>query len=593
MVTLKRHSESSHLLGSHGESPLLQDRGVNDNYQASESNETTNVDDNDTSSQSSETLLRIQVEKNEQLPWFSRPSVFGIIQVVGTLTMSIAMADSTRQIVLYKLAANTIATECQLNGSSCNDGDKDKEEIVQSLLATYNQFLLVGLTAFSLPLTAKYGELSNIYGRKPFFIALVLTSLLSRFLQYYLYSFNILKFKSLLVANYLQAITGGTNIISALANSYVSDITLPSKRTFAFGLASSATFVGQSFGPALGTLLSLGLKSGGNVSISKLQELTYGEWFILRAELLMQLFLLFYVVAIFPESRGKEMKKSSEDQALSNDDILDESVFPKPNSRKGAIAMKEILSFCNIFKPLRLLIFPKDMARTRTKHRYRQIKLAVIGLIAASVFYQGLIYAMNELVMQYGIFKFDWNSGDIAHLLSIISIARAFSLILLLPFLERIVLKNWFKLKNLNLQFDMIEYVLLMIGFVTGLISFIAFYLAQTTRSFFIIVGFFSIGAIIGPTMDSTILKFYPNSKSAQLFSANILMLNIVAIFTSPIVLGVYKAALNYGNAALPYLVYAIAMAIFVIIVYTSKRVLGLDRDTTDEQLTKQERQHF
>ncbi|CAK9436385.1 uncharacterized protein LODBEIA_P09430 [Lodderomyces beijingensis] len=578
-------NENDHLLSNHETS---------DESHANHASAENGTREQDTSSINSETMLERQVEANKKKPWLVRPSVYGVIFVVGVLTMSISMTDPTRQIVLFKLAANTVTEEREAAASASNlvlSSSRDEDAAVQSLVATYNQFLLVGLTVISLPMTAKYGELSNIYGRKPFFTALVVTSLVSRVLQYYLYQFDTLHFKSLLLANYVQSLTGGTNIISALANSYVSDITLPSKRTFAFGLASSATFVGQSFGPPLGTLLTDFAKrtSSGEQMLEKLQHITYSEWFILRSEVFIQVLLLIYIVTIFSESRNEEAREKAEEAIFedhqSSNNNNSSTVFEGVKSKKAVVALREILSFFDIFKPLRLLTYPYSVARASSKHRYVQLRYAVTGLLAVSVLYQGLIFALNNLVMQYGIFKFSWTADDLAYLLTIISVSRAFSLIVLLPFLEKTVMKKIFKLRALNLQFDMIEYLLLIICLGIGFVSFVAFYVVKSTRAFFTAVAFFSIDAIIGPTMDSTLLKFYPSSKSASLFSANILLLNLVCIVTSPGILGIYKAALSFGDAASPFLLYALAMILFMMAVYACKRALNLTSSTTDQKL--------
>ena len=555
-------------------------------------------DDDDGNSQNSDNVLQDHVHNIKKLPWYSRPSVFSIILVVGSLTMSIAMADPTRQIVLNKLASNTVAKEemdVANTYSAIAISASPPQEKVQNLVASFNQFLLVGLTLISLPMTAKYGELSNVHGRKPFFTALVLTSLISRAWQYYLYRYSTLQFKSLLIANYIQSLTGGTNIISALANSYVSDITLPSRRTFAFGLASSATFVGQSFGPALGSIISDAASTNRfkkNVAMfSGMVQITHSERVVLVSELLIQLVLLLYVIFLFPESRGAKARGLAEDRVLHESPLIEESLpievdldskLDKKLSKKESVVIKEILLFMNIFKPLRLLAYSKKVARPRSKLRYSQFRNAVIGLISTSVMYQGLIFAMNELVIQYGIFTFDWNADDISYLLSIISVLRSLVLIAILPVIEKL-LKKTFCLQSLNFQFDMVEYLLLMISFIVGFILFILFYFANSTKMFYIAVAVFSLNAIIGPTMDSTILKFYPTSKSAMLFSANILMLNIVCIFTSPSILGIYKVSLQWGNAAFPFLVYAMAMLVFIGIVYRCKRSIHLDTKSRDD----------
>lgn len=127
---------------------------------------------------------------------------------------------------------------------------------VPYIVARFNQYFLVGTTATALVPIAKFGEVSSVYGRKLYFVMVIITITVSRMLQYYLFrNYTGLQFGKLLLANYVSCLFGGVNIIGALTELYVSDFTLPESRIFQFGLASSATFIGQLIGPLIGTLI--------------------------------------------------------------------------------------------------------------------------------------------------------------------------------------------------------------------------------------------------------------------------------------------------------------------------------------------------
>ncbi|KAI5948785.1 hypothetical protein KGF57_005183 [Candida theae] len=515
------------------------------------------------------TYVKQQIQQNSTKPFYSRPSVYAIIFLIGLLTLSSSSAEGTRQTLIYSKAL---------------ESTKSKED-VPYVVARFNQYFLVGTTATALIPIAKFGEVSSVYGRKFYFVMVIITITVSRMLQYYLFrNYEGLQFGKLLLANYVSCLFGGVNIIGALTESYVSDFTPPERRIYQFGLASSATFIGQSFGPLIGTLIgnwAAGNKSS-NVATGE------GDFTVLRFELLALLVLSFYVVTLFPESRNELAQERSEErlveQVLEEDGRgdLEDNVSDLETKR---IVLRQIFKSLDIIQPIKILTYPSGVAKVNKMHSLLTIRFVVVSLVLIYALYQTLIFSLNQVVIEYGQYQFDWKSNNVSYLLSTISVSRAISLVFVLPFFEKTILRGVFSLRPLNRSFDMVEYVLMLSSFAVAIAVFVAFYLSQS-KGFYVAAGFFSIDAFIGPVFDSTIIKFF-NANPGLVYGGITLLVSLMNLVSPIIVTWIYEMALNVGQANLVYLFYAFWMGVFIAIVYLCKRVLRLNRDTTDKELKR------
>lgn len=547
----QQNHESEHLLGNH----QSEHGSVSD---------TLSHEDDDI------VYIKQQIKQNATKPFYKRPSVYAVIFLIGVLTLSSSSAEGTRQSLIYAKASES----------------RKSKENAPYIVARFNQYLLVGTTAVALIPIAKFGEVSNVYGRKLYFVMVIITITVSRMLQYHLFrNYKGLQFGKLLLANYMSCMFGGVNIIGALTELYVSDFTLPENRIYQFGLASSATFIGQLFGPLVGTLI--GNWAGGK----SVDEISEADFTILRFELAVLLMLLVYVVTLFPESRNESAKVKSEEQ-LVEQELEDESERSDASEQSdldvnvNRIVLYQIFKSFDIIQPMKILTYPSEVAKVNKKHRLFQLRFVVVSLVLIYAAYQTLIFSLNQVVIEYGQYQFQWSSNNIAYLLSTISISRAISLVLILPFFEKTILKKILALKSLNRLFDMVEYILMLSSFGIAVLVFLAFYSANS-KGFYIAAGCFSLDALIGPVFDSTIIKFFPNSSSGQVYGAITLLVSLMNLVSPILITWVYEVALNVGHASLVYLFYAFWMGVFIVVVYICKRVLHLSRSTTDQELKR------
>ncbi|KAI5966755.1 uncharacterized protein KGF55_000164 [Candida pseudojiufengensis] len=534
------------------------------NHSQSQNSESEDSDDDDDIK-----FINLQIKRIKNLPWYKKPSVYSIVFLIGLLTFSSSSAEGARQSIIYSKAENS-------STSSYNPKSSDQAQLV----ASFNQYLLVGTTFFSLIPIAKFGEISSIIGRKPFFIALIFSITISRFLQFLVLNYNKdLKFKLLLFANYISAISGSLSIITPLSDSYITDFTLPKNRVYKLSLASASTFIGQTFGPIFGNFI-VNLGNSGS---------KHGNFNALKFEIGILIILCIYVITLFPESRNPKAEKKSEQRLLDHaEEEEGTEINPKDDTERNKIIFIEILkSSINIIEPLKILTYPKKTAKISNKHRYEQIKYVVMGLILTYSIYQTLIFTLNQIVIQYGQYKFNWSADNISYLLSIISISRSISLVFILPILEKTILKKWLGFKSLNYSFDMIEYILIILGLIVALLVFFAFFLSHTTFQFYLTAIFFSLDALIQPVFDSTIIKFFPSVSNGSIYGSITLFISLLNLISPILITWIYKFSIFINLPNLIYLFYGIWMLIFIVIVYSCKRVLKLNGKTTDKELRK------
>ena len=139
------------------ESEALLETAANDAYQAIIEEEE-DVDEANSSQDEDVIWLREQIENNKAISWINRPSVYILGLVICIFMIAFASTIGVKQIILFKLACNTVAN---------SKGYCDPIE-TQVLVSSYEMYSMVGGTLVSLIPVAKAGELSDIYGRKPF-----------------------------------------------------------------------------------------------------------------------------------------------------------------------------------------------------------------------------------------------------------------------------------------------------------------------------------------------------------------------------------------------------------------------------------------
>ncbi|CCG20548.1 hypothetical protein CORT_0A01570 [Candida orthopsilosis Co 90-125] len=509
------------------------------------------------------TWIREHAESHKQTCWVTRPSMFQLCFILVGFTLAMSMTEGTRRIVLVKLACN----------SSLDSKGFCSPVNTQLILSSFDQYGLFGSTILSFAAISKFG-LSDIYGRKPFLVAAVLSFTVSNCLSFYFYHFETFEFGWLLASTILSAVGGGYMMIGTIVNTCVVDLnSKPSQRANALARVSAFTNGGQFLGPIIGTQLSAWAKTAYDANpgkqihitgITQSSKILKSEFFLFKLELVIEIALCFFVVFVFSETRTPKALARSRANSVTT------------RSSSEASENGIINKVGTVFAPLKALL-----------HGTGKVKVMVISLTLVIVFDQVLMIGFSQVILNWVVFKFDFEATDISYLLSIFSISRVVSLLLLLPFFQTTVLKGWLKFKVLKSRLDMIDFILIVMALIVDVGVFGILYLARSKTDVYASLSLWSSASWTVPVLIAAVLKYFPTSKVGEFYSAQALLQNILMVIGPLVIVDIYKWSLKKNWDSFIFLLYGVFMAMFVAVMFTCKAVSGLKSSTEEERAVR------
>ncbi|KAG5420912.1 hypothetical protein I9W82_000002 [Candida metapsilosis] len=523
------------------------------------------VDSDDKSDEEDEELtwIREHIEYHKETCWLTRPSMFQLCFIVIGITLASSMAEGTRRIVLLKLACNSSLD----SKGVCSPVD------TQIILSTFDQYSLFGSTLLSFIAISNFG-LSDIYGRKPFLVAGVLSFTVSNCLVFYFYHFQKFSFGWLVASSVLSAAGGGVMMIGTIVSTCVVDLnSKPSQRANALARVAAFTNAGQFLGPILGTQLSSWAKTSYDTTpgkqlhmsaITQSSKVLKSEFFILKLELIIEIALCIFVVFIFSETRTPKALARSRTNSVTTRASIE-------TSQSGLL--KKIGA---VFSPLKAFLHGSGRAR-----------FMVISLTLVIVLDQVLMIGFSQVLVNWVVFKFDFEAADISYLLSLFSVSRVFSLLLLLPFFQTTVLNGWCKFKVLKSRLDMIDLILIVMALIVDIGVFALMYFARSKTDVYASLSLWSSASWTVPVLMAAVLKYFPTSKVGEFYSAQALLSNILMVIGPLVVMDIYKWSLKSNWDSFIFLLYGIFMAMFVVVMLINKVVSGLKSSTEEERVVR------
>ncbi|KAG2733936.1 hypothetical protein G9P44_003461 [Scheffersomyces stipitis] len=530
-------------------------------------------DDDDYENSTNEDIvwLREQRTHNKTLHWFKRPSVMMISLIPFIFAFGNSSAESTRQVITLKLCCNYLS-----NGSgSCNPAE------AQILMSNLQLGYSISSGIISLIASGKMGPYSDRYGRKLFIVLILFCLVLGRSSRFLImYNFDSLKFALMILTEITANICGGILTLVTLANCYISDVVEPHQRIYSLGISVASMMVGLSVGPIVGNfILSFTTNVSQNI-IDINTSISREEFNPLKFELVIFISGLLFAVFVLPESRSERARRKSRSMSQSSLVLLETE---QPQSKWSSFA-----SGANFMKPLRLFLLPSDVVNRGNPQRQKRDRFAVLVMVIVDCIMSSLAISLGELYILYGIYSFGWNQRDIGHLLAITCSSRAFVLLILSPIINHRILQKFFGFRVLKKQLDMIDYSMASLGLFVDAILLMSLHLMRTTPTFFLIMACNSLGSLISPTLNSAIVKFYPESKIGELFGAIALLKNIFTLLGPVLFISIYKYTLSTWNR--PDVVFTLAgaiLAVCFISFYIVKRVINLDADSESDFLSR------
>lgn len=522
--------------------------------------------------------LREQRIMHKSLHWLRRPSVFSVCFLLFTLTFSMMSGLATKQMITYKLACNYLSEKIGME--TCDGKD------TQSLVSDLQLWTATISGTFMLVASGKIAPLSDQYGRKPLICAVISIGFIGQLLLYYvLHHFTVLKFALLMTSDVITNIFGGIGAAVTLANCYIADVVEPHERIYWLGFGVASLFIGSSLGPLVGNaVLSLHKESSDQTKSSDVQPGTIlsSEFTPLKLELVLLLFTVLYGIFILPESRGEKARRKSRTLSLSllNTDSI-------CLGEEGKLA--KLWNYFNFLHPLKLLL-PYN-----TNGKNMKETIIVWILVFNECVLVSMAMVMGNIYALYGIFKFKWTQVDIGQLMAVVCASRAIVLIILSPIINHKVLQGLLKLKVFRLHFDMIDFSMCFFAFICESLGFLFFSMSKSTITFYIILAtLMSFGSLAGPAIGSSVIKFYPESKTGEVFGALAILRNFGSMISPALYLSLYKFCLNtLDKPEVFFAIVAAFMGFCALSIELGRRMLGLSPITEIHDLKSKSSSNF
>lgn len=537
--------------------------------------------------------LREQRDLNKTLHWLKRPSLFMIGIAIFLFSFASITGESSRQILTFKLACNSLIRDS--DKGFCDPASA--EVILSNLKAAYT----VSTSLIALIAMTRVGQLSDQYGRKIFICLIAITILSSRIFQYFLMThYNYLRFGWMIFLESILSLTGGLMTFVSLFNCYVADISDAHERSYYLGVGMAFFFTGISLGPIASNLvraLSKILRSSGpsKFALSSVEKpfnvIEDYEWDPLRFEIFCLFILIMFIIFVLPESRPEKSRRKSRSLSVSqiselrNQDRQPLSIAERLKTLPHSLSA----SFLAFFQPLKLLLIPKEFKPANfSDSRFRRERMAVILLVALDSFLTAFAAGTGEIYILYGILKLHWNSTDIGYFLAIGCAARAIVLVCISPLVNHYLFHKWLRFKVMKTQLDMPDFVNILIAFVTECIVMATFPFIKSTGAFFVVVCFSSLGSLATPSINSALVKYYPDAKTGALFSGLSVVKNLCVLTIPVLLLALYNMSITKLNfPGFVFLCFSLMFFIMILLLLVVKVLLGLHSKSEQEALTR------
>lgn len=552
--------------------------------------------------------LREQRMLNKTLHWLRRPSLFMIGFAIFLFSFASITGESSRQILTFKLACNGLIRDSDKGYCEPTNAEVILSHLKATTTVVCNTISLIAMT--------KVGQLSDQYGRKPFIFFIAFCLFVARSFEYYLMThYNYLRFWLMIFLESFLSIAGGLLTFVSLFNCYLSDIAEVHERSFYLGVGMAFFYVGISLGPIASNFVrsisknlrgSLNLKLTSEKAFNVIEDYEYDP---LRFELGLLLLMMFFTMVILPESRPEKARKKSRslsmtrlqesmesesesgprDQPLSHSHVHLYSQVQTIYYKLLDLPKKLIKFLISYFKPISILLIPKEFKPLHfSDERFKRERLAVIGLVILDSALSSISGGVGEIYILYGILKLHWSSTEIGIFLAISCAARAIVLVVISPLVNHYIYHRMLRFKVMSTQFDMPDFVTIFIGVMAEAIVLAVYPFVTKTRTFFIVLCFSGLGSLSIPSINSAIVKYYPDAKTGELFSALSVVKALCGLIVPIVLLTLYNISITKLNfPGFVFLFLSFCFFLWIILLIVIKQLLGLHSKSSQEVLTR------
>lgn len=400
-------------------------------------------------------------------------------------------------------------------------GDNNPQCKIPEVQALVTKFILYG-TLISGILAAivspKLGALSDQYGRLRVMCCGTMGLLLQEVVIICVATWpDELSVNWILLGFMFDGLGGSFIAAMAISYAYASDCTSPQKRNVVFGWYQSVLFGGIALGPILGGY------------IIKLTGKILNVFYIALA---MHVTFVLFLLLIVPESLSKERQLAARQKKKDvNSSIEPPSLnwFSDP-----VVSTWQFIKSCNLLEPLSIL-WPTGEG-TNPALRWN---LVLIAAVDTTMF--GVAMGALTVVLLYVELEFGWGNYETSIFVSVVNTCRAFTLVVLLPIVIRLLRGPKSKVVTRNSGSDNVDLGIIRAAILFDILGYVGYTLVRRGELFILCGAAASLGGIGSPTLQAALTKHVPHDRTGQVLGA-VGLLHAAARVVAPTVFSVIYA---------------------------------------------------
>lgn len=525
------------------------------------------LDEGAVESDDEEFLFQQYRAHTKTLHWLRRPLVSTLGVALFVFAVAAGMIGPPTEVIYAKMMCNSLIVN---GGGTCDPVQ------VQLALANYRLYQTIVTNVLSIIVGSKMGELSDKFGRKPFLLWLFICVFLSTAGTVYMVTaFNTFHFWMALLTELVLAFGGGITTGLALSKAYTSDVVEPAERVTSFGLVMAFVMVGMSISPLLVSLLARLANHVSEVphspviNINGVVEGTFEvisttDTFPLKVGLFLLLIVVLYAAFFLPESRSARAQHKA----------------------RATGGPQTWMLYLNFVKPLQLLTFPDSVVLEGTpKTSVRKTRFLFVSMVLTTSIITTAVTAVAIIGTQYGIYKFKWQTVDVANFSFFTMGLRSIMMVFGLPFFDKVVLRQWLGFRRLENSLDMVDFAMIFVGLSWDGVFNVLTGVAGSTSQLIAFQSMAAIGVMGDPAVVSSCIKYLPEVRVGEFLGGLSLFQNILNLVVPLAVFSIYKFGLQHSLAGLPYLVMGILYFLGAALITVNKHLIRLDRHSEDHPL--------
>lgn len=448
----------------------------------------------------------------------------------------------------------------------------DKNQ-VQTTLSNITSVKMMISSFIGLIAAGKIGPLSDRFGRSKIFVYMGLVNLVSNAVCAFAVSSYVDTHIYLIAfAGCISSLGGGTFALAANINSYITDIIEPEDRTASMSTVTSIMHAVVGLSPLISSFL---IKlNNGNDMVSVYCSLISISLFTLLC------------MFMFKESRHPDAMEMSRNthrkrlESMVSTHSIRLSGSHTFTSRSYQYIRYRIEQVLEIFSPLKQLWLPPTISGSLVPRYNVLLLISLDSLVVFSTM------ALMPALILFTTYEYSWKSVEIGYFISFSGLCNAVVLWTVSWLLSRWLSSKYAKV---NHSVDKVDITTLQISCVSLILGTgVLLEYASTSKGIMCYVIIKSVSAIMSPTLQSTIVKYY-GTNTGQVFGGVALLHSIGMLFSPAIMLKIYGSTVSKKPETflfLPFLVCIVAFVLtfFLRVIYIHDPIMK-EADDEDSQL--------